>query len=40
MVDLAEVKLEVMESFEYETVQFECFSSFNSQLSGLPSGAQ
>lgn len=29
-MDLAEVKLEVMESFEYKTVQFECFSSFNS----------
>lgn len=29
-MDLAEVRLEVMESFEYKTVQFECFSSFNS----------
>ena len=30
MVGLAEVKLEVMESFEYNTVQFKYFSSFNS----------
>lgn len=30
MVGLAEVKLEVMESFEYKTVQFKYFSSFNS----------
>lgn len=29
-MDLAEVKLEVMERFEYKTVQLECFSSFNS----------
>lgn len=38
MVDLVEVKLEVMESLEYKTIRFELFSSFNEEPSGLSSG--
>lgn len=39
MVDLVEVKLEVMESLDYKTGRFEFFSSFSEEPSGLSPGA-